>query len=136
MLIIKFYSDRPQNYRLLSIICLLPTAILEFPHTLLPDPTNIIDISVHITGGITIFMILNNLKTLPIEKRHLLSILAVIGFIIALEVFQILLFLFADIGGPITLDVLEDVFLTIGGGIIGLIITKVHSRYWAEKELN
>lgn len=126
MLVIIFYSDRPKNYRILSLICLLPTAILEFPHTLLPDPTNIIDISVHIAGGITIFIVINNMKSIPEEKRDLYSIFAVIGFIIALEGFQILLKLFADIGGPITWDVLEDILLTIGGGMIGLLITKVY----------
>jgi glycopeptide antibiotics resistance protein len=104
---------------------LLPTAILEFPHTLLPDPTNIIDISVHIAGGLTIFIILTNFKYIQEEKRDLLTMLGVIGFFIALEVFQILLKLFADIGGPITLDILEDIFLTIGGGFIGLIITRI-----------
>jgi glycopeptide antibiotics resistance protein len=122
---IGLYSDRSRDYKIVSILCLLPTAILQFPHTLLPDPTNIIDISVHIAGGLTIFIILTNFKYIQEEKRDLFAMFGVIGFIVALEVFQIILKLTADIGGPITLDVLEDIFLTIGGGLIGLIVTRI-----------
>lgn len=82
----------------------------------------------HIAGGLTIFIALTNVKYIQKEKRDLIAMLLVIGFIVALEVFQILLKLFADIGGPITLDVLEDIFLTVGGGFIGLIITRVYFK--------
>lgn len=130
---IIFYSDRSKNYRILSVLCLIPTAILEFPHTLLPDPTNIIDISVHIAGGLTIFIAITNVKYFQKEKRELIAMLAVIAFIVALEVFQILLKLVADIGGPITLDVIEDILVTIGGGLVGLIVARVFYKDWKKE---
>lgn len=133
---IIFYSDRFKNYRILSILCLIPTALLEFPHTLLPDPTNIIDISVHIAGGLTIFIAITNVKYFQKEKRELIAMLAVIVFIVALEVFQILLTLVADIGGPITLDALEDILVTIGGGLIGLILARVFVKNSKEKSID
>lgn len=129
MVLIKFFSDRSKNYQILSMMCLLPTAILEFPHTLLPDPTNLIDIGVHIAGGITIFIIITNVKLIPEESRDVSALVIVIGFIILLEVFQIVLKLVADIGGPISLDVLEDIFLTVAGGFIGLFISRFYFRF-------
>lgn len=83
----------------------------------------------HLAGGITIFVIMTNVKLIPAESREVLALLIVIGFIILLEVFQIVLKLVADIGGPISLDVLEDIFLTVAGGFIGLIISRLYFRF-------
>jgi len=133
ILIIMFYSDRSQNYKLVSVILFIPGIILEFPHMLLPDPTNLIDITVHITTGLAIFLFVTHLRFIRIENRHWWAFLLCILSIIVIEILLSLLEIFMGYVNPIGIDSLEDILWNTFGGMIGLVI---HYEYATKTLMN
>lgn len=112
--VILFFSDRTIGYRILSLLALVPMAVLEVPHLLYPDPTDLIDIFTHFTAGIALFLTASNLRTLNREVREWISVLVGIIAILGSEA------LLSVIGGSISLDSVEDIIWNSIGSAVGM----------------
>jgi len=128
IVIIAYFSDRSRGYRTVSAVLIIPTLILEVPHFLLPDPTNVIDITTHIAAGLAIFMFITNLRFIMIQNRHWWAFFLGVLVIIGVEIFLSLLEIFTGYPNPIGIDSLEDILWNTFGGMIGLVIHYEHDQ--------
>lgn len=128
IVIIVYFSDRSRQYKTVSAILIIPALILEVPHFLLPDPTNLIDITVHIAAGLAIFMFVTNLRFINLQNRHWAAFFLGVITIISVEIFLSLLEIFTGYPNPIGIDSLEDILWNTFGGMIGLIIHYEYGR--------
>jgi len=123
---IYFISTELLRYKLITLTFIVVTISLEIPHMLFSfgESSDMIDILVHVSAGLSIFMISTNL---PIFKNKLLmGIVITVMTILLVESFLSILELTIGYVNPIGWDVFEDILWTtigsLGGGIIYTVI--------------
>jgi hypothetical protein len=119
------FSDMSKRYKIATIIIIIITVIMEVPHFYIDYSFSLLDYSVHIFGGMSLAIIVMNLRFIRKERRKLVSIALVIISIILIEtglsVIEILTSgLFVN---PIGINSITDILTTIFGGFIIVLIS-------------
>ncbi len=122
------YSDQNKGYRLITLLVFTPFIIFEIFHLFFPDPLRIFDYLTHLFGGLLIFLVFSNLSRIKKEYRSKFSLFITILFIILLETLLSLINY-----QSISIDIVIDIFLVLGGGIIGYILFLFYNRHENKK---
>ena len=116
-------SDQKRSYRFITLLFFIPFTIFEILHLYVPDPLRIFDYLTHLFGGLLIFLVFSNISRIKKELRSKISLFITFIFIVLLE-----LLLSLTNYQSISFDILIDIFLVLGGGIIGYILFLFYNR--------
>lgn len=114
-------SELDSKYKVFSIIIFIILIFMEYHHLFITDFFNIMDISVHVIGGIAVFISFTSFK-LSYKAKISIGFLIAIIIIIGIEFVQYLSSL------AITLDAIEDIMYYIIGTGIGIAIFMISNR--------